>query len=53
MQAQCGLLYDVLNDLGLALTLGQRQGETSVLLTVLSRNTRSRQPCASGSSASF
>lgn len=35
VQALCGVLYDLRNDLGLALTLGKRQGETGLLLDQL------------------
>ena len=40
VQALCGVLYDVRNDLGLALTLTKRQGETSALLKDLWATTR-------------
>ena len=35
VQALSGVLYDLLNDLGLALSLGKRQGETKMLLEQL------------------
>lgn len=35
VQALSGVLYDLLNDLGLALSLGKRQGETMMLLEQL------------------
>jgi len=35
VQALSGVLYDLLNDLGLALSLGKRQGETRMLLEQL------------------
>lgn len=35
VQALSGVLYDLLNDLGLALSLGKRQGETGMLLEQL------------------
>lgn len=35
VQALSGVLYDLLNDLGLALSLGKRQGETNLLLEQL------------------
>lgn len=40
VQALCSVLYDVLNDLGLALALTKRQGETSLLLTDLWKTTQ-------------